>query len=574
MNYYHKYIPNVALILEPLHNLLRKGVEFNWSKECEEAFRALNDYLIKEPILAIFDPNKTSYVITDASDLGYAATLKQIQEDGNLHPIGYFSMKSSKVKKRRDAIYIELTAIRKAIEFWHHYLYGVKFVVVTDHKPLKNLKLKTRPDTKIGQQLIYLDQYNFKVIYQEGKNNIEANELSRSPVLEYFEGEETVKHANIIELKEIRNDQKNLDEKKLKKDYFIKNDDIWFKIKDNRKRVVISKEIGLNIVKKLHTSLGHIGRGQLSETIRKRFYFKGMNRIINKYWDKCEVCIKNKKRKRKIGYLSCLGPANRPFEYMSIDTVGGFSGKNSIKKYLHILIDHFSRFVWIRSSKTQNANDFIKLIDKIADKKEIKNILVDQYSGINSDKFKNYLKANEINMLITPVDNPESNGMNERVNQTITNKIRCELNNERNKDKAWTTSAERAIKMYNDTEHSVTKYSPAFLLTGIQKRISPLKETLDLEKARKQALKNTKTAMKRNKERIDSKRIDREIKIGEKVYVESENKLNRSKLSEIRKGLVNVLDIKSPLIYKLDLNRKKEENNLVHKNRLIPCVGR
>lgn len=64
---------------------MRTGVKFNWSSECEKTFRQLNNYLINEPILAMFDPNKTSYITTDASDLGYAATLKQIQEDGNLH---------------------------------------------------------------------------------------------------------------------------------------------------------------------------------------------------------------------------------------------------------------------------------------------------------------------------------------------------------------------------------------------------------------------------------------------------------------------------------------------------------
>lgn len=330
--------------------------------------------------------------------------------------------------------------------------------------------------------------------------------------------------------------------------------------------MIISKEAGLDIVRRLHTSLGHIGRGQLSDMIRKRFYFRQMYKIINEYCDKCEICLKNKKRrKRKIGYLSCLGPATKPFEYMSIDTVGGFAGKKSTKKYLHILIDHFSRFVWIRSSKTQNASDLIKLIDPIVEKNKIENVLVDQYSGIKSSTFKKYLKAKRIHMLTTPVDSTESNGMNERVNQTITNKIRCELNNETNKDKAWTKSAERAIKMYNDTEHSVTKYTPSFLLTGIQKRISPFEEELDLEEARKEALNNTKTIMKRNK-RIDSNRVDREIGIGDRVYVETENKLNRSKLDEIRKGPMKILEIKSPSIFKLDSKRKKEENNLFHKN--------
>lgn len=39
-----------------------------------------------------------------------------------------------------------------------------------------------------------------------------------------------------------------------------------------------------------------------------------------------------------------LGPAKNPFEIVSIDTIGGFGGSRSTKKYLHLLVDHFTRF--------------------------------------------------------------------------------------------------------------------------------------------------------------------------------------------------------------------------------------
>lgn len=45
--------------------------------------------------------------------------------------------------------------------------------------------------------------------------------------------------------------------------------------------------------------------------------------------------------------MSKLGPAKKPFEIMSFDTVGGFSNNNSPKKFMHILIDHFSRAVFV-----------------------------------------------------------------------------------------------------------------------------------------------------------------------------------------------------------------------------------
>lgn len=59
---------------------------------------------------------------------------------------------------------------------------------------------------------------------------------------------------------------------------------------------------------------------------------------------------------------------------------------------------------------------------------KIGTILTDQYSGINSSKFKEFLKDNSINLVFTAVDCPFSNGLNARLNQTLVNRIRCKIN--------------------------------------------------------------------------------------------------------------------------------------------------
>ncbi|CAB0034313.1 unnamed protein product, partial [Trichogramma brassicae] len=76
----------------------------------------------------------------------------------------------------------------------------------------------------------------------------------------------------------------------------------------------------------------------------------------------CAVCVKNKTRgQNKYGLMAHLGPAKAPLEIVSIDTIGGFGGSRSTKRYLHLLVDHFTRYAWITTSKTQNSKDFIKL---------------------------------------------------------------------------------------------------------------------------------------------------------------------------------------------------------------------
>lgn len=77
INFYHKYVPNIAMKLEPLHNLLRKGQPFNLTKACQESFDEMKQILCSQPILTIFNPDLPIHIYTDASILGVGAVLKQ-----------------------------------------------------------------------------------------------------------------------------------------------------------------------------------------------------------------------------------------------------------------------------------------------------------------------------------------------------------------------------------------------------------------------------------------------------------------------------------------------------------------
>ena len=102
-----------------------------------------------------------------------------------------------------------------------------------------------------------------------------------------------------------------------------------------------------------------------------------MRNIIN-ICKNCETCKKNKTiGQGKFGFMSLLGPATKPFEIMSIDTIGGFGGSRSTKKYLHLLVNHCTRYAFVLTSKTQNANDFIKLLKTVLETDEIGIILAD-----------------------------------------------------------------------------------------------------------------------------------------------------------------------------------------------------
>ena len=575
VNFYHKYIKDSAKVLAPFHDLLRKNNEFAWTNECKQTFELLKKYMMSSPVLAVFDQTAPIHIYTDASIEGIGAVLKQPQADGSEKPVAYFSRKLNEAQKKKKAIYIECMAIREAVKYWQYWLLGNKFVVFSDHKPLENLCIKARTDEELGDLVNYLLQFNFEVRYKAGPTNLEADCLSRNPVLESSEGllDDVVKVVNVITLREITENQKEI---KQNKGCIVKND-ILYKVLKGRERIFLTESGGMEIIKKLHLKNGHIGMKSLINMIQPYYYFRNMYRKINEYCASCDICLRNKTRKRKEkGSIGHLGPATEPFEIMSIDTIGGFGGRRSTKKYLHLLVDHFTRYAYVTTAKNQSSDDFIRLIDKVHNEHPIGTLLTDQFGGLSSKEFRAKLKERNINHVFTAVDCPSSNGLNERLNQTLVNRIRCRIN-ERKSKVSWATIAHVCVNEYNDTVHSATLFAPSYLMYAKELEIVPpeLKLPGDLANDRKTAFLNSLRNHEENRLRINKRKdLEYVFKVGEMVYIDNGNKLNREKLDEIRSGPFPIVRKISSSIFVVDTGSKKNaDQNIYHISKMVPYAS-
>lgn len=295
INFYHEYIPNGSILLDPLHRLLRKNTQFIWSEECEKSFSKIKNILCSQPVLEIFDKDLPITIYTDASLNGIGAILKQIQKDGKEKPVGYFSKKLNDTQKRKKAIYLECLAIKEAIKYWQFWLIGRKFTVLSDHKPLENLNIKARTDDELGELTFYLSQYDFNIKYIPGKNNTEADSLSRNPVLEDNDNdEEILKTVNLITIDEIKADQQKNEKIKEKKTKLIERNGILYKKQRNREKVILSEEASVKLIKEIHTEWCHLGINQMINKISPYYTAKNLTRNIKKICNNCETCIKNK----------------------------------------------------------------------------------------------------------------------------------------------------------------------------------------------------------------------------------------------------------------------------------------
>ena len=87
VQFYGKFLPNLATVTEPLHRLTKKEVPWKWDREEQAAFQKLKDLLSADTILVHFDPSLPIGISCDASDVGLGAVLFHRYSDGSERPI-------------------------------------------------------------------------------------------------------------------------------------------------------------------------------------------------------------------------------------------------------------------------------------------------------------------------------------------------------------------------------------------------------------------------------------------------------------------------------------------------------
>jgi hypothetical protein len=122
--------------------LTKKGFPFEWVEDQENSFRSLKDAVKSAPVLQLADPAKPYIVTCDASDIGIGAVLEQESENGQ-RPVDFASRKLSGAENNYPVHERELLAIVYALKEWCPYLHGSRFVIKTNHHPLRYLDTQT-----------------------------------------------------------------------------------------------------------------------------------------------------------------------------------------------------------------------------------------------------------------------------------------------------------------------------------------------------------------------------------------------------------------------------------------------
>ncbi len=181
VNFYRRFLPKCAQILEPLTDLLKGGTKtLEWTVSVQEAFQNAKRLLVAVVPLQHPAPNAELSLATDASDTHIGGVMQQKSGD-RWRPLGFFSHKLTDTESRYSTFDRELLAAHAAIKHFRHFCEGRAFQRWTDHKPLVTaISCVSAPISPRQQRhLAFISEFNVQILYLPGLKNVVADFLSR-----------------------------------------------------------------------------------------------------------------------------------------------------------------------------------------------------------------------------------------------------------------------------------------------------------------------------------------------------------------------------------------------------------
>ena len=138
VNYYNRFLPNVSIVLHPLHQFLGESREWQWSERCELAFTEAKGMITSEQVLMRYDPALPVRLACDASPTGIGAVLSPVNPCGSERPVAFASWSLTKTEHKYAQIDEEALSM-----MWGggggmvpcFFLYGRPFMLITNHCP-------------------------------------------------------------------------------------------------------------------------------------------------------------------------------------------------------------------------------------------------------------------------------------------------------------------------------------------------------------------------------------------------------------------------------------------------------
>ncbi|XP_062865163.1 uncharacterized protein K02A2.6-like [Trichomycterus rosablanca] len=511
VNYYHKFLPNLASVLHPLNKLLQIGTKWEWSERCKKAFKETKSLITSDELLTHYDPSWPIRLACDASPYGIGAVLSHTMADGSERPIAFASRSLTSAERNYAQIDREALSLVWGIKKFHHYLYGQRFTLVTDHQPLVSIfnprkGIPVMSATRLQRWALFLGAHSYDIEFKGTKQHSNADGLSHLPLLTTEEEKTTaldpadVFHTTPVEQlpvtsAEIQRETRN--EPTISKVYGITvqgwpaHGNAMFPDFSARRdqlsvcqgtllcgsRVVVPSKLRTRVLKNLHE--GHLGTVKMKSLARGYVWWPGIDRQIEDITKTCPGCHSVQNAPPQAPLHPWEWPST-PWQRVHIDFAGPFMNSMFL-----IAVDAHSKWPEVMRMKSTTTEKTISVLRNIFSRNGLpEQIVSDNGPQFISEEFKLFMKKNGIKHFKSAPHHPATNGLAERFVQTFKRSIKAM----EKENISLQHKVDNFLFVYRNAVHSTTNQAPAmlFIKRTLRSRIDLLKPNLRREVQNKQ----------------------------------------------------------------------------------------
>ena len=523
-NFYRRFIKDFSKIVKPMVKLTCKGAPFDWSENCQKAFQRLKQAMTTTPVLRHFDRSKEAVLETDSSDFVSGGVLSQRDDDGSLHPVAFYSKNLTPAECNYQIYDKELLAIIKCLEHWRPELECTEepVKIYTDHKGLMYFAEGRDLSRRQARYLDMLSEYNIKIIYRPGPQNIKADALTRmSGSVPTDPADERLKQQHQVLLPPERLDLDGVDMNAMDDPIFHrvadanKEDDFCNEVraaiaedKAKYKGITLSKcsvhdgvlyhldrlwvpeSFYAELIREVHDqpACGHPGIARTYLLLKREYYWRGMRSTVTQYVQNCYTCHRTKpSRDREHGLLHPLPIPQKRWQDITIDFVTGLplsDGNNAIMTTVDRLTKERHYIPCFAGDDGTSAEATVDILIREVFRLHglPASIISDRGPQFIATVWKSFCKRLGIQAKLSTAYHPQTDGQSERSNQDLERHLRTYRSHMQDDWAKWLPLTEFAD---NDSTSASTGVTPFFANKGFDPRMSFGPHTTDYDSTRK-----------------------------------------------------------------------------------------
>lgn len=488
--YYRRFVNNFSKIAAPLNELIKDDTPFVWGPDQRYAFDTLRKHLQAPPVLGHFDEDADTELHTDASNVGLGAVLVQWQ-GGVERVIAYASRTLSPAEKNYSATEKECLAVVWAITKFRPYLYGRPFRVVSDHHALCWLANLKDPSGRLARWSLRLQEFDVTIVYKSGRKHTDADCLSRAPVgsatTSLDEDDILLSAMSATDLAQLQRDDLELrplieylegrtsciprNFARSLASFCFRNAVLYKKNFDHTEAaylLVVPTTLRADILRACHDepSSGHLGFTRTLERIRRSYYWPRLAKTVKQYVRTCRDCQRRKTPPmRPAGLLHPITPPKAPFHQIGMDLLGSFPTSSSGNRWIVVATDYATRYCETKALTRATAAEVAHFfVDNIVLRHGAPAIVItDRGAAFTAEMLQEVLRLSGTEHRRTTAYHPQTNGLTERLNKTITDMLSMYVAIDH---KDWDNILPYVTFAYNTAIQESTGFTPFRLLYG------------------------------------------------------------------------------------------------------------